>query len=147
MNKVMLIGNLTRDPELTQTSSGINICRFAIAVTRRFANQDGERETDFFNITAWRQLGELCHKYLKKGNKVCIVGSIQIRQYEGNDGVKRSSVDIIADDVEFLTPKNSSGAIDYDDDIPPAEKTSSSKKKAKSISDLEPVEDDGELPF
>lgn len=142
MNKIFLIGNLTRDPELSTTSSGINVCRFAIAVGRRFANQDGERETDFFNIVAWRALGDNCHKYLKKGNKVSVCGSIQIRQYDGNDGTRKTSVEVVADDVEFLTPKNVSG--DYDE-VPaaPAAKT----KKAKSIADLEPVDDDGSLPF
>lgn len=105
MNKVTLIGNLTRDPELSETGSGVAFCRFSVAVTRRFANADGERETDFFNVTAWRGQAENCAKYLKKGNKVAIVGSLQNRSYEDKEGNKRTVTDIVAEDVEFLTPK------------------------------------------
>lgn len=105
MNKIFLIGNLTRDPELRTTSGGINVCSFTIAVNRRFAQQGGERQTDFFRINAWRQLGETCQKYLAKGRKVAIVGELQARTYEGNDGVTRMSLEVSADEVEFLTPK------------------------------------------
>ena len=109
MNKVILIGNLTRDPELTETPSGVAVCRFAIAVSRDYANADGTRETDFFNITVWRGRAENCGKYLKKGNKVAIVGSLQNRSYEDKEGVKRTVTDIIASEVEFLTPKSQQG--------------------------------------
>lgn len=105
MNKVMLIGNLTRDPELSETPSGVAVCRFAIAVSRDYANADGTRETDFFNITVWRGRAENCGKYLKKGNKVAIVGSLQNRSYEDKDGIKRNVTDVVANEVEFLTPK------------------------------------------
>jgi single-strand DNA-binding protein len=108
MNKVVLIGNLTRDPELSKIPSGISVCKFSIAVNRKFANADGQRDTDFFNITTWRGLGENCAKFLKKGNKVCVIGQIQTRIYE-QDGVKKYVTDIIADEVEFLTPKDTAG--------------------------------------
>ena len=114
MNKVFLIGNLTRDPELSETNSGVPVCRFAIAVNRRFSSQDAERQTDFFNVTAWRNLAETVAKYTKKGNKVAVTGSIQIRNYEDNAGQKRTFVDIVADDVEFLTPKGSGSSDDGD---------------------------------
>lgn len=107
MNKVILIGNLTRDPELTETPSGVAVCRFSIAVSREYANADGNRETDFFNITVWRGRAENCGKYLKKGNKVAIVGSLQNRSYEDKDGIKRNVTEVIANEVEFLTPKSS----------------------------------------
>ena len=106
MNKVILVGNLTRDPELNETPSGIPVCRFSIAVSRDYSNSEGERETDFFNITVWRGRAENCGKYLKKGNKVAIVGSLQTRSYEDKDGIKRNVTDVIANEVEFLTPKN-----------------------------------------
>ena len=109
MNKVFLIGNLTRDPELSETNSGVPVCRFGIAVNRRFSAQDGERQTDFFNVTAWRALGETVARYTRKGQKVAVTGSIQMRTVEDNSGQKRTFVDIVADDVEFLTPKGSSG--------------------------------------
>ena len=81
MNKVFLIGNLTRDPELTETTSGVSICRFAIAVNRNYSGSDGERKTDFFNCTAWRGLGETVARYAKKGKKVAVSGSIELRNY------------------------------------------------------------------
>lgn len=103
MNKVFLIGNLTRDPEMRSTQSGVSVCNFSIAVNRRFRNaQTGQQETDFLNIVAWRQLAELCGRYLTKGSKVAVTGSIQTRTYEAQDGSKRSAFDIVADEVEFL---------------------------------------------
>lgn len=107
MNKVFLIGNLTKDPEMRSTQSGVAVCNFTIAVNRRFRNpQTGQQETDFLNVIAWRQLAELCSKYLAKGRKVAVTGSIQTRTYEAKDGSKRTAWDIVADEVEFLTPQN-----------------------------------------
>ncbi len=107
MNKVILIGNLTRDPELTETPSGVKVCRFSLAVTRNYTGSDGERKTDFFNCVAWRGLGETVAKYSHKGNKISVSGSIELRNYEDNEGVKRTAVDIVAQDIEFLTPRQS----------------------------------------
>lgn len=135
MNKVYLIGNLTRDPELAETSSGIKVCRFAIAVNRTYAGSDGNRETDFFNITVWRTQAENCGRYLKKGSKVAVVGSLQNRSYEDKDGIKRNVTDIVASEVEFLASRSSSdGGTD--------EQGSPRKERPK----LEPVSDD-DLPF
>lgn len=103
MNKCILIGNLTKDPELTTTTNGIAVCRFSIAVSRRFANASGERETDFLNIIAWRSLGENCKKFLKKGSKVGIVGNIQSSSYDATDGTKRYVTEIVAEEIEFLS--------------------------------------------
>ncbi|MGN1372985.1 MAG: single-stranded DNA-binding protein [Candidatus Coproplasma sp.] len=139
MNKVFLIGNLTRDPELTETSGGVSVCRFAIAVNRNYSGSDGERKTDFFNITAWRGLGETVSRYAKKGNKVAVVGSIELRNYEDNQGVKRTSVDIIAQDVEFLSPKGSGGS-GYESDVP---STQGGSRKPT----LQSFDDDGDIPF
>ena len=136
MNKVFLIGNLTRDPELSETNSGVPVCRFAIAVKRRFSSQDAERQTDFFNVTAWRGLAENVSKFCKKGNKVAVTGSIQIRNVDDNAGQRRTYVDIVADDVEFLTPKG--GASSDDEDYTPA-------PKKKPV--LEAFDDDSDIPF
>lgn len=106
MNKVFLIGNLVRDPEVRTTQSGISVCNFTVAVNRRFKKENGEQETDFLNVIAWRQLAELCGKYLAKGRKVAVTGSIQTRTYEAKDGSKRTAWDIVADEVEFLTTQN-----------------------------------------
>ena len=108
VNKVILIGNLCADPTLTETPNGVAVCKFSIAVSRDYSNADGSRETDFFNIVVWRGRAENCAKYLKKGNKVAIVGSLQNRSYEDKDGVKRNVTEIIASEVEFLTPKTAS---------------------------------------
>lgn len=111
MNKVFLIGNLVRDPESRTTSSGVSVCTFTIAVNRRRASnaEAGQPEADFFRINAWRQLGENCAKYLAKGRKVSVVGTISASAYMGNDGQPRASLDVNADDVEFLTPRGEAG--------------------------------------
>ena len=140
MNKVFLIGNLTRDPELTETPSGVAVCHFSIAVNRNYASQDGERQTDFFNCTAWRGQAETIARYTKKGNKVAVSGSVQLRNYEDNQGVKRTAVDIIVQDVEFLTPKTSDGFDDMD-----AAPRAQAPAKKKPV--LQMLEDDSEVPF
>lgn len=132
MNKCILIGNLAKDPELTTTSNGVAVCRFPIAVSRRYANADGERETDFLNIVVWRNLGENCHKFLKKGSKVGVVGNIQSRSYDATDGTKRYVTEIVAEEVEFLSTRNADGEV----------KASGSEDVAK----LQPIDDEG-LPF
>ena len=142
MNRVILIGNLTRDPEVSSTNSGINVCRFAIAVSRTYANADGERGVDFFNITAWRALADNCGKFLKKGSKVCVVGSLQNRSYEDADGKKHYVTDIVDSEVEFLSTRNS-GDGEYSD-FGAEEKVSRPAKKAPV---LESVDDDNDLPF
>ena len=135
MNKVILVGNLTRDPELSETPSGVAVCRFSIAVSRDYANAEGTRDVDFFNITVWRGRAENCGKYLKKGNKVAVVGSLQTRSYEDKDGIKRNVTDIVANEVEFLTPKGTQG----EDDAPVV-----SVKRERP--ELEAI-DDNQLPF
>ena len=142
MNKVFLIGNLTRDPELTETPSGVAVCHFVIAVNRNYSSQDGERQTDFFNCTAWRQTAETVARYTKKGNKVAVSGSIQLRNYEDNQGVKRTAVDIIVQDVEFLTPK---AAGDSFDDSPAPARSSGAPAKKKPV--LQTLDDDSDIPF
>lgn len=142
MNKVFLIGNLTRDPELTETSGGVSICRFAIAVNRTYSGADGERKTDFFNVTAWRGLGETVARYAHKGNKVAVVGSIELRNYEDNQGVKRTAVDIVAQDVEFLSPRGQGGE-GYEPDVVPASGNKGGNKKPT----LQPFDDDSDIPF
>ena len=108
LNKVILIGNLTKDPELAETSSGISYTNLSVAVSRPFVNEDGERATDFFNVTVWRTQAENCAKYLKKGKKVSIIARLQNRTYEDKNGNKRFVNDIIAEEVEFLSPSDKS---------------------------------------
>ena len=88
-NKVFLIGNIVRTPEFSQTSDGVALCRFSIAVNRNYTNNEGNREVDFHKITTWRKTAEVCGKFLKKGSKVAIIGSLQNRTYEDKEGVKK----------------------------------------------------------
>ena len=109
MNKVIMIGNLANDPEGRVTQSGISQSTFRIAVQRRFANQQGVREADFFTVIAWRQTADFCNRYLSKGRRVAVEGSIQNRSYDAQDGSKRYVTEIIADSVEALGSRNEEG--------------------------------------
>ena len=141
MNKIHIIGNVTRDPEVKQAGSGVAICNFSVAVNRRFKNpQTGQTETDFFSVTAFRQLAELCGKYLAKGRKVAVVGSMQSRSYEAQDGSKRTVWDLVADEVEFL----SAGEKNTENGHEAAMK--SAKEKVEAVFTKIEV-DDSELPF
>lgn len=138
MNKVFMTGNLTRDPELTETPSGVSVCHFAIAVNRPHSDSSGERQTDFFNCTAWRGLAETVGKYCVKGSKVAVVGSVQIRNYEDNKGITRTSVDVIVQDIEFLNQRERQSGNE--------QREAPAKKPApKQTSLLE--DDDGDIPF
>lgn len=134
MNKVILIGNLTRDPDYGETQSGISFCNFSIAVNRPYSDSNGERQTDFFNIKTWRGQADNCAKYLRKGSKVGVVGSLQTRTYEDNDGNKRNVTEIIANEVEFLSSANKS------DD------SNETTRAQRNRPELEPIDDDN-LPF
>lgn len=105
MNKWYGIGNLTKDIELTTTPNGLSVAKFTIAVARRFANADGVKETDFVNCVAWRATAENMAKYCHKGDKIAVVGALQTRTYEAQDGTKRHVTEIIADEVEFISTK------------------------------------------
>ena len=141
MNKIHIIGNVTRDPEVKQTGSGVAICNFSVAVNRRFKNpQTGQTETDFFSVTAFRQLAELCGKYLAKGRKVAVVGSMQSRSYEAQDGSKRTVWDLVADEVEFLSTGEKNAENSHE------EAMKSAKEKVEAVFTMIDV-DDSELPF
>lgn len=142
MNKVVLIGNLTRDPELQTTTSGVSVCRFSLAVSRRFANSDGEREADFINIVVWRNQAENCHKYLKKGSKCAVIGRIQTSSYDAPDGSKRYTTDVVADEVEFISTRNS-GDGNAENSFNSSEPKTSSKKETAELEEI----DDDSLPF
>lgn len=114
MNKVLLVGNLVADPEMRMTQSGISCASFRIAVQRRYANQQGEYEADFISCVAWRQTAEHIGKYFRKGGKIGLVGSLQTRSYDAQDGTKRYVTEVLVDETEFVTPKaNSQGGGSY----------------------------------
>ena len=144
MNKAILIGNLANDPESRTTASGIAQCTFRLAVQRRFANQQGVREADFLTIVCWRQTAELCSRYLSKGRKVAVEGSIKTRSYDAQDGTKRYVTEIIADNVEFLGSRED-GARTGGFDAPAAPAPA---PRPQAPADSGSVDfDDDELPF
>lgn len=127
MNKAIIIGRLTKNPEIKITSSGTSVCSFTVAVDRQFKNQNGEKETDFIPVVVWRGLADTCGKYLDKGKMVAISGRIQTRSYDAKDGSKRYITEIVADEVEFLTPK--------------------SDTRHEEIPGFTEIEDEDEMPF
>ena len=144
MNKAILIGNLANDPESRTMQSGISQCTFRLAVSRRFANAQGVRETDFFTIVCWRQTADFCARYLSKGRKVAVEGSIQNRSYDAQDGTKRYVTEIIAENVEFASSREDGGRQGgYD---APAAPAPAPRPQTPASSDTVDFDDD-ELPF
>ena len=105
MNKIIIIGNATNTPELRTTGNGTSVTGFTVAVNRRF-----EKTTDFFKVNAWRGLAEVCAKYIEKGSRVAVIGELQVRSYTSKDGTPRVSVEVSADEVEFLSAPSSRNA-------------------------------------
>lgn len=110
-NKVILIGNMTADPELKQTTGGISVCSFSIAINRRFAKSEQNQQTvDFINIVTWRQSAEFVSRYFKKGNPILVCGQLQTRSWTDNQGQKRYATEVVADEVSFVGSANQAGA-------------------------------------
>ena len=150
MNKAILIGRLTRDPEMRTTSSGIATTTFSIAVNRNFTNQNGEREADFINIVTWRKQAENVAKYCTKGSQVAVDGRIQTRSYDAQDGTKRYVTEVVADNVTFLGSKNGSSnqdnINDFGNDNPDIETTDIDEDPYANMGEEIALSDD-ELPF
>lgn len=151
MNKITIIGNVVHTPQMRATNSGVSVCNFSVAVRRRFKNpQTGEYDTDFFEVQAWRQLAELCEKFLEKGKKVAVVGSMQSREYE-KDGIKKRIWELLADEVEFLTPK-SEGVPAANPNFPARENARdimrrSMQEAQTAAQSFTQIDDDEPLPF
>ena len=146
LNHIVLMGRLTRDPELRRTQSGVAVASFTLAVDRDFANRDsGEKQTDFIDVVAWRSTGEFVSKYFTKGKMAVVSGRLQIRDWTDREGGKRRSAEVVADNVYFGESKRDSapaqGGSSYD-------RPSYGNYDAPAISaDFSEAEDDGELPF
>lgn len=149
MNKVILIGRLSQDPEMRTTPSGVATTTFSVAVSRNFTNQNGERETDFFRCIAWRKQAENIAKYCQKGTQVAVEGRLQNRNYEAQDGTKRYVTEVIADNVSFLGSRgdsqgsNSSAPSNMENDV---EINETSEDPFKDFGDEVTLSDD-DLPF
>ena len=155
MNKIYIIGNVVHTPKMRTTQSGVSVCNFSVAVKRKYKDPvTGDYATDFFDVQAWRQLAELCEKYLEKGKKVAVVGAMQMRDYE-KDGAKKRIWELTADEVEFLSPR-SEGAPAAESSAPAPhhmtrEQASAAMEMAKALGKQAThgftVADDDELPF
>ncbi len=141
MNSVILIGNLTKDPELTNTQNNVSVCKFTVAVTRKYSNADGNREADFIPIVTWRAQADNCGRFLKKGSKVAVRGAIQMRTYDAPDGQRRFVTEVVAEEVQFLTTKQDDGL----QDLPEV----SAAKKAGLGNSVKPIAaaDETDYPF
>ena len=126
MQKFIGIGRLTKDTELTTTTNGVNVAKNTIAINRKFKNADGQYEADFINIVAWRNVADLLNKYVKKGDRIGVVGSVQTRSYEAADGTRRYVTEVVVDELEFLENKNNNNE--------------------NEVAELEPISDN-DLPF
>ena len=143
LNKVILIGRLTRDPEMRSTTNSISVTTFTLAVDRSFTNQQGEREADFIPIVTWRKLAETCARFLSKGRLVAVSGRLQVRTYDDNNGQRRYITEVVADEVQFLE-RNPSGS--QNEGSPQYTPNQSEKPESSGFNDMIDVDDD-ELPF
>ncbi|OZB93722.1 single-stranded DNA-binding protein [Paenibacillus sp. XY044] len=162
LNRVILIGRLTRDPELRYTPSGVAVTQFTLAVDRPFTAQGGEREADFIPVVTWRQLAETCANYLRKGRLTAVEGRIQVRNYENNEGKRVYVTEVIADNVRFLESSNREGGSGGGGGSTPREEPSyggggrgGNNNYSRNNSNQDPFSDDGkpidisddDLPF
>lgn len=144
MNKAILVGRLTKDPELKTTGSGVSVCSFTIAVNRRFKNAEGNYDADFINCVAWRQQAEFISKYFSKGRMVGICGSIQTRNYEREDGQRVYVTEVVADEVSFVDSKSQS---DGASSQPQTANTGSNTNSFGADDGFIPMPADDDLPF
>lgn len=156
LNKVIIMGRLTADPELKQTPSGIATCRFSVAVNRNYTSKEtGERQTDFINVVAWRNTAEFINRYFSKGKMIIVEGSLRNNNYTDKNGVKHYSMDVQADNVSFGESKSSgdggnASAAGYAFADPPKSAVSTANQESAAIGGLEDFEEilsDGEVPF
>ena len=142
MNKLSIIGNLCADPILRSTSSGVSVCSFTVAMNRRKTQQNQDPGADYFNVSAWRQLGENCAKWLIKGRKVYVSGPVSVRLFTRNDGTAGASLEITAEDVEFL-----SSAQDWEQDYHSEPVPAAQQETKKDPSGMAQVDTPDDLPF
>ena len=160
LNVVAIMGRLVADPELRTTTQGTNVCSFRIACDRNFARQGEQRQADFIDIVAWRQQAEFVSKYFQKGSLIAIEGSLQTRQYQDKNGNNRTAIEIVASNINFVTPKSQNpaagmGAPMASAPIPaapadysrPAAQPAAPAYSAGSNDDFALIEDEGDLPF
>lgn len=142
MNKAILMGRLTRDPEMRTTPNQVPVCTFTIAVDRRFKSANGERQADFIPVVAWRQQAEFVGRYFRKGSRIVVVGSIQTRNWDDQEGKKRTTTEVIADEIYFGDSKKGDSTAGYESPAASASKPAENDGFYPSAPD-----DDTSLPF
>ena len=151
LNKVVLAGRLTGDPELKQTQSGVSVISFSIAINRRYVsknNDQAEQQTDFINLVAWRQTAEFISKYFRKGSAICVTGSIQTRSWQDQQGQRRYATEVVVDEAMFVDSRNESGNAQGGSYVPDAyNATPSYSSNAGSAPNFEELNTDDDLPF
>ena len=149
LNKVILMGRITRDLELKYTQSGTAVCSFSVAIDRRFVRQGEERQTDFINVVAWRQQAEFVAKYFAKGRMINVVGSLQTRSWEDQNGQKRTTTEVIAEEINFCGEARQNGEAAANAPVQPAFQSAAPQyNNSPSSSDgFEPIDVDDDLPF
>ena len=151
LNKVVLAGRLTGDPELKQTQSGVSVTSFSIAINRRYSsrnNNEAEQQTDFINLVAWRQTAEFITKYFRKGSAICVTGSIQTRSWQDNQGQKRYATEVVIDEAMFVDSRNESNAAQGASYVPDAYNATPSYSSNASVApNFEELNTDDDLPF
>ena len=149
MNHVELVGNLTRDPECGKTQGDVSYCRFTVACQRRYKNAQGNYDADFISCIAWRQTADFVGRYFIKGNKIGLLGHIEVSSYTAQDGSKRYTTDVVVDNVEFVAPRQDSGNGGYSAPppaAPPQQRNEQQRMDYSGGDDFQEVDDD-ELPF
>ncbi len=142
LNRITIMGRLTRDPELRRTQSGVSVCSLTVAVDRDFKSQSGEKQTDFIDVVAWRQTGEFISNYFQKGSMIIVDGSLQSRKWQDKQGQNRTSWEVIANNVYFGESKRSGGDAGNYAPAPSAEDYA-----APASGGFAEIEEDGDLPF
>ena len=143
MNKVFIVGNLTRDPELRTTQNGTAVCSFNVAVNKRMGANAQHPEADYFRVTAWRGLAENCAKFLAKGRKVAVTGAVSVSTYQANNGTTKATLDVTADDVEFLSPKGEAS----ESTAVPEQRSKEIELPPSDVNGFVVIDDDDSLPF
>lgn len=142
MNRIILIGNLTKAPDLLETQSGIAVCKFSLAVRRARANAEGNHETDFFSCTAWRGLAETICRYVQKGDKLGVVGEVQFRKYQDRQGVERIATNVIVQEIDFCGGKRT-----QESDSDGGRENTRERNKTRQKPVLQDIDDDSDIPF
>lgn len=147
MNKVILLGRLTRDPEMKNTTTGKAVTRFSLAVDRRFKNKDGQKEADFINIVVWDKQAEFAAQYLNKGSQISVSGRLQVSSYDGQDGQRRYMTEVVADEINFVSSGQKGSTAGFQQASAPQSANNNNMSVMGLDEDFHLMADDDDIPF